>query len=86
MHAKPQISALCQLLVIRQQAPGVQKKEGLRTPVQPKCVLSATCAPVLACSRAHLGPIGIQQRPGLLLFNSCAATTQKIIAAWHVTT
>ena len=75
--------ALRQPLVIREQATVVKKREGLPTLVPS---LGHLYTSLLACSRAHLGPSGIQQRPGLLLFNSCAATTQKIIAAWHVTT
>ena len=82
--SKAHMSALCHPLVIREQALVV--KEWLPTPVKPKCLLSATCAPRHPHFSPHLGPIGIQLRPRLLLFNSCPATTQNIMAAWHGTT
>ena len=88
MHVQsPDIRPLSPALVIPEQAL-VVKKEGLPTPVRLKWLLGhlcsrTACALLLFASRA----IGIQQqRPKLLLFNSCPATTQKITVARHATT
>ena len=75
----------CQSLVILERLTGGRKTEAADTCVQLNCLLLATCASVLhpqqhtplRISQAHRHP----KRPRLTLFNSGAATTQKIMGA-----
>ena len=75
----------CQSLVILERLTGGGKTEAADTCVQLNCLLLATCASVLhpqqhtplRISQAHRHP----KRPRLALFNSGAATTQKIMGA-----
>ena len=75
----------CQSLVILERLTGDRKTEAADTCVQLNCLLLATCASVLhpqqhtplRISQAHRHP----KRPRLALFNSGAATTQKIMGA-----
>ena len=74
-----------QPLVILERLTGGRKTEAADTCVQLNCLLLATCASVLhpqqhtplRISQAHRHP----KRPRLALFNSGAATTQKIMGA-----